>query len=64
MQFDPEGRVRLKLVDFEPESKMLVPIEFVSSRFRQLKLKRKAIRYLKEMRIKFSLNVSIATEIG
>lgn len=64
VQFDPEGRVRLKLVDFEPESKMLVPVEFVSSRFRQLKLKRKAIRYLKEMRIKFSLNVSVETEIG
>lgn len=64
VQFDEAGKVSLKLIDFEPESKTLIPLELVFSKFRQIKLRRKAIRYLAGVREKFKLEVKVETEIG
>ena len=51
----PDGSVELKLVDFEPESKTLIPLEMYSKWFRRRKLVRKSRRYLRHIRDCFSI---------
>jgi len=46
----PDGGIETKIVDFEPESKMAVPLEAIWPWFRRLKLRRKAKRYLRHIR--------------
>lgn len=46
----PDGGIETKIVDFEPESKMAIPLEAVWPWFRRTKLRRKAKRYLKHIR--------------
>lgn len=49
-QFMPDGSVRLRIVDFEAESKMMIPLEALWPWYRRQKLARKAKRYLKFIR--------------
>lgn len=51
----PDGSVELKLVDFEPESKTLIPLEMYSKWFRRRKLVRKSRRYLRHIRDCFGI---------
>jgi len=46
----PDGGIETKIIDFEPVSKMAIPLEAVWPWFRRLKLRRKARRYLKHIR--------------
>lgn len=46
----PDGGIETKIIDFEPESKMLIPLEAIWPWFRRRKLRRKARRYLKHIR--------------
>ena len=46
----PDGGIETKIIDFEPESKMAIPLEAIWPWFRRQKLKRKAKRYLKHIR--------------
>ena len=49
-RFLPTGRIELRIVDFEVESKMLIPLELIWPWYRRRKLARKAERYLKHIR--------------
>lgn len=49
-QFMPDGSVRLRIVDFEAESKMTIPLEVFWPWYRRHKLRRKAARYLLHVR--------------
>ena len=51
----PDGSIELKLVDFEPESKTLIPLEMYSKWFRRRKLIRKSRRYLAHIRESFGI---------
>ena len=51
----PDGSIELKLVDFEPESKTLIPLEMYSKWFRRRKLVRKSRRYLRHIRDCFGI---------
>ncbi len=55
-----DGSLEMRLVDFEPIAKTAIPLEVVSSAFRRAKLRRKAKRYLKEMREHFGVKGSVA----
>ena len=55
-----DGSLELRLVDFEPTAKTLIPLEVVSKAFRRAKLRRKAVRYLREMRERFGVKGSVA----
>ena len=46
----PDGGIETKIIDFEPESKMAIPLEAIWPWFRRMKLRRKAKRYLKHIR--------------
>ena len=48
-----DGSISLKIVDFEPESKMLIPLEMFWPWYRRHKLKRKAERYLADIRSRY-----------
>jgi len=50
-----DGSVDLKIVDFEPSSKTLIPVEAVWPWFRRRKLARKADRYLRHIREKYGV---------
>ena len=50
-----DGTVDLKIVDFEPSSKTLIPVEAVWPWFRRRKLARKADRYLRHIREKYGV---------
>ena len=50
-----EGSFSLKIVDFEPESKMLVPLEVFWPWYRRRKLARKAERYLARIRKRYTV---------
>ena len=52
----PDGTVKLRIVDFEPDSKTLFPIEAVWPWFRRRKLRRDAGRYLLHWRRKYNLD--------
>ena len=51
----PDGSFRLKIIDFEPESKTLIPLEYFWPWFRRRKLRKDARRYLAHLREKFAL---------
>ena len=51
----PDGSIELKLVDFEPESKTLIPLEMYCAWFRRRKLIRKSRRYLAHIRESFGI---------
>lgn len=51
-----DGGIETKIIDFEPESKMLVPLEAVWPWFRRQKLRRKARRYLKHIREAYDIS--------
>lgn len=46
----PDGGIETKIIDFEPESKMAIPLEAIWPWYRRMKLRRKAKRYLKHIR--------------
>lgn len=62
--FTADGRIETKIIDFEPESKMLIPVEVFSAAYRRWKLRRKAKRYLKHIRETYSVDVKVETNIG
>jgi len=52
----PDGGIETKIIDFEPVSKMAIPLEAVWPWFRRLKLRRKARRYLKHIRMTYGVD--------
>ena len=62
--FTSDGRIETKLIDFEPESKMFIPVELFSAAYRRWKLRRKAKRYLKHIREAYHVDVTVETSIG
>ena len=52
----PDGGIETKIIDFEPESKMAIPVEAVWPWFRRMKLRRKAKRYLKHIRENYGID--------
>ena len=50
-----DGALSLRIVDFEPESKMLIPLESIWPWYRRLKLARKARRYLAHIRARYGV---------
>ena len=62
--FGADGRIALKIVDFEPEAKTVFAAERWWPWFRRLKLKRKARRYLAHIRTFCSVHLKPETEIG
>lgn len=52
----PDGGVETKIVDFEPVSKMAIPVEAAWPWFRRLKLRRKAKRYLRHLRETYGID--------
>ena len=56
----PDGGIELRIVDFEPESKALIPLEVYCKWHRQRKLARKAKRFLANIRDVYAIkDVSI-----
>jgi len=51
----PDGGIELKIVDFEPRSKMVLPLEIFWPWYRRLKLRRKTQRYLKRLQRKYGV---------
>ncbi len=64
VQFKSGGGLELKLVDFEPDPKTLIPIESFFPFARRVKLRRKSRRFLAELREKYGVTEEVATEIG
>lgn len=62
--FSKDGRLQLRLVDFEPESKTAIPLEAFWPWFRRRKLRRKATRFLEYIREHFNIDIPIETDIG
>ena len=60
----PDGSLELKMIDFEPDSKTLIPIESYLACWRRMKLRRKAKRFLAQLRSKYGIKVDVETEIG
>ena len=54
----PDGSVKLRIIDFEPDSKTLFPLEAVWPWFRRQKLRRDANRYLHHWRKKYGLTLT------
>lgn len=59
-----DGSITLKLIDFEPDPKTLIPLEAMFPFVRRAKLRRKARRFLAELREKHGLDIPVETEIG
>lgn len=59
----PDGSIKMKIVDFEPESKMLIPLEAFWPWYRSHKLARKARRYLARLRARYGIR-GTGSEIG
>lgn len=59
-----DGSVALKLIDFEPDSKTLIQLESVIPALQRAKLRRKAARFLEELREKYGITETVSTEIG
>jgi len=51
----PDGGIELRIVDFEPESKTLVPLEVYCKWYRRRKLMRKAKRFLSNVRKRYGV---------
>ncbi len=62
--FAKDGSLQLRFVDFEPESKALIPLEFFWPWFRRRKLRRKSTRFLAYIRRRFDIDIPVETEIG
>ena len=60
----PDGGVETKIVDFEPTAKTLIPLERWFPWYRRMKLRRKAVRYLRSMREDFGVDIQVETDIG
>ena len=54
----PDGGIETKIIDFEPESKMAIPLEAIWPWFRRMKLRRKAKRYLKHIRETYGITTA------
>lgn len=50
-----DGGIETKIIDFEPESKMAIPLEAIWPWFRRMKLRRKVRRYLRRIREKYGI---------
>lgn len=55
VRIGPDGSPSLKIVDFEPESKMLIPLEIFWPWYRCNKLQRKSVRYLAHIRARYGV---------
>lgn len=55
---NPDGGIETKIIDFEPESKMAIPLEAIWPWFRRMKLRRKAKRYLKHIRETYGITTA------
>ena len=55
---NPDGGIETKIIDFEPESKMAIPLEAIWPWFRRMKFRRKAKRYLKHIRETYGIDPS------
>ena len=51
----PDGGIETKIIDFEPESKMAIPLEAAWPWYRRMKLRRKAKRYLRHIQETYEL---------
>ena len=60
----PGGRLVLKIVDFEPDPKVVLPLELLLPFFRRMKLRRKARRFLALLRARYGVTAPVETEIG
>lgn len=60
----PSGGAEIRMIDFEPDSKTLIPIEAYFACWRRMKLRRKAKRFLAELRSRYGVQVEVETEIG
>lgn len=60
----PDGRLVLKIVDFEPDPKVVLPLELLLPFFRRMKLRRKARRFLALLRARYGVTAPVETEIG
>lgn len=52
---NPDGTIETRIVDFEPTSKNLIPLEAFIPWLRRMKLRRKARRYLAHLRRKYDI---------
>lgn len=62
--FSKDGKIQLRFVDFEPESKNAIPLEFFWPSLRRRKLRRKSTRFLEYIRRHFNIDIDVETEIG
>ncbi len=62
--FGKDGSIMLRFVDFEPESKTAIPLEFFWPWYRSRKLQRKATRFLASIRRRFHIDLPPETPIG
>ena len=60
----PDGRLEMKIVDFEPDPKVMLPLESVLPFLRRVKLRRKARRFLALLRRRYGVTAQVETEIG
>lgn len=63
-RFTASGGVETWIVDFEPTTKTWLHLERWLPACRRLKLRRKAVRYLRSMREDFGVDIAVETEIG
>ena len=59
-----DGSAEIRMIDFEPDSKTLIPIESYLACWRRMKLRRKSRRFLAELRARYDIPVEVETEIG
>lgn len=62
--FSRSGGIEIKMIDFEPDSKTLIPIEAYLACWRRMKLRRKSRRFLASLRSRYGVQVEVETEIG
>ncbi len=55
VMFKGDGSLEMRIVDFEPESKTLIPLELVWPWYRRRKLRRKAARFLASIRRRYNI---------
>lgn len=60
----PDGRLVMKIIDFEPDPKVMLPLESVLPFLRRVKLRRKARRFLALLRSRYGVTAQVETEIG
>lgn len=52
----PDGGIETKLVDFEPVSKLTIPLVMFCPRLRRLTIRRKTCKYLRHLREKYGIS--------